>query len=307
MENRTFQQVFKFLHLHVMPSYIYPERFQDVFIEIVKAFKYPRTETLSARALFSVAAPHSYPAFLAVLSWMVDMCKDFDAIANHYANQGEDVDEEDRSEDANILFFDYSVATYSAFLNGANTFDEYYQKLLGLLDDLKAKYIENAKKVSEVNSRLQEQLNELKSKPDLKQKYLEERARMEKDMTKFEEYNNEMRKRIAKYTESIAKTERELKYLEAQCATVKQEHMEMQQVLKSHNTSLEEIGRLNDEQTALEKECANSQSLAQKLAKEQSTLENELSKQIAKVIWRQSFVFICHFTQKFYYHYLYFD
>ena len=75
LENRTFQQVFKFLHLHVTPDYIYPERFQDVFIDILKAFKYPRTDTLSPRALFSVAAPHSYPSFLAVLSWMVDMCK----------------------------------------------------------------------------------------------------------------------------------------------------------------------------------------------------------------------------------------
>ena len=75
LENRTFQQIFKFLHLHVTPDYIYPERFQDVFIDILKAFKYPRTDTLSPRALFSVAAPHSYPSFLAVLSWMVEMCK----------------------------------------------------------------------------------------------------------------------------------------------------------------------------------------------------------------------------------------
>ena len=47
----------------------------------------------------------------------------------------------------------------------------------------------------------------------MKEKCLEKRARMEKDMTKFEEYNNEMRKKVAKYTESIAKTEREAKEL----------------------------------------------------------------------------------------------
>ncbi|KAI9491323.1 HEC/Ndc80p family-domain-containing protein [Zychaea mexicana] len=283
LENRTFQQVFKFLHLHVVPNFVYPERFQDVFIDIMKSLRYPRADTLSARALFSVAAPHSYPSFLAVLSWMVDMCNDFDAIQNHYATREIEEEEEDPSQDLNILFFHYSVATYNAFLSGADSYEDYDEKVLHLLDNIKNKYTENAQKIADRKASLEDKLAQLKERPDLKQKCLERRERMERDMTKFEGYNTEMRKKVAKYTETIAKTEREVKELEAQLQQANNQKAEMEEKLKSYNISLEEITQLSDKQTQLERECVSAQSLAQQLVKKQSIAENELSQRIAKL------------------------
>ena len=57
----------------------------------------------------------------------------------------------------------------------------------------------------------------------------------------------------------------------------------MEEKFKSLNTSLEEIDRLYQKQTDLEKENANAQQLIQKLTKEQSIAENELSKLLLKV------------------------
>ena len=61
----------------------------------------------------------------------------------------------------------------------------------------------------------------------------------------------------------------------------------MEEKFKSLNTSLEEIDRLYQKQTDLEKENANAQQLIQKLTKEQSIAENELSKLLLKAQQQQ--------------------
>ena len=72
-------------------------------------------------------------------------------------------------------------------------------------------------------------------------------------------------------------------FIEGQCKRTEKEYAEIEEKFKSLNTSLEEIDRLYQKQTDLEKENANAQQLIQKLTKEQSIAENELSKLLSKV------------------------
>ncbi|KAI8137015.1 HEC/Ndc80p family-domain-containing protein [Fennellomyces sp. T-0311] len=281
---RTFQQIFKFLHLRLSPRYIYPDKFEDVFIDILKrSLRYPLADTLSPKALFSIAAPHSYPSFLALLLWMVDVCKFFDIASQRYAHSMLEEEDDDPSEDSNVLFFVYSWVTYCAFLNGSNDHKEYDDRLAQLFDEGERKYNADMAREDEENRVRQAKLDQLKSQTSPRDEQLRRRKDMEKDMIKFEEYTEEKKRRIAKYTESVSKIEHEKRLLEIQCAEVEKEHDLVRKRLESMAVSPEEVERMLQEQMDLETAIVDAQTLVQKLTKEKNNAEALYSKRLAMI------------------------
>lgn len=155
---RTFQDIFKFLHQRVVPGHVYvKDKFEDEFIDILKSLRYPLADTISPKALYSIAAPHSYPVFLALLLWMTKLCQvaiarkggglfteifimllQEEAIMDNENDQENDtgrqsLDNDEQADELSLLFYDYTSATYSAFMDGADEFSGIDAELKGMI------------------------------------------------------------------------------------------------------------------------------------------------------------------------------
>jgi kinetochore protein NDC80 len=73
---KEFQSIFKYLISEfVDPNMIWGKKFEDDCIAIMKDIRYPAMETLGKTALVAPGTPHTWPAILAMLNWLVDLCK----------------------------------------------------------------------------------------------------------------------------------------------------------------------------------------------------------------------------------------
>jgi kinetochore protein NDC80 len=75
---KEFQAIFKFLVHEIDPESEYKflqhgKKFEDEFIAILKDLRYPHADQISKTALQAVNSPHSWPAILAALHWMVEL------------------------------------------------------------------------------------------------------------------------------------------------------------------------------------------------------------------------------------------
>lgn len=73
---KEFQSIFKFLVNDLVdPGAAWGKKFEDDTLSILKDLKYPGMDSVSKTALTAPGAPQSWPNMLAMLNWLVDLCK----------------------------------------------------------------------------------------------------------------------------------------------------------------------------------------------------------------------------------------
>lgn len=73
---KDFQQAFKFLAEELVgPGLVWTKKFDDDCLAMLRDLKYPAIETLGRSALGAAGSERNWPLMLAMLSWMVDLCK----------------------------------------------------------------------------------------------------------------------------------------------------------------------------------------------------------------------------------------
>lgn len=110
---KDFQFVLEFLLRGVDPNYAMDSgktKFEDEVIGVFKALGYPFE--IRKQALYTVGSPHSWPALVATLTWLIDILE--------YDEEVQARKEEDCF-DADVtfkIFFDYLTKAYRKFLDG---------------------------------------------------------------------------------------------------------------------------------------------------------------------------------------------
>ncbi|KAI9315244.1 HEC/Ndc80p family-domain-containing protein [Dichotomocladium elegans] len=248
---RNFQQIFKHLHLHLVPGYQYVRRkFEDEYIDVLRSLRYPLAESLSPKGLYSIGAPHSTPMFIALLSWMVDLCKMVDELMTDAS------DEDDKNEhaDMNRLFNDYAIATYNRFMDGEDEYPDVDKKLHDIFDDFNKRYREEIARLKNEGEKLEQQLTQTEERHASMKALEGRRQEMEKDMAKFKEYCEDKKRRISKYEDLNEKLVQSIKQKEQELATAQEAYQKITTKLKENNISKEDIDQLSSEQLRLEKE-----------------------------------------------------
>ena len=73
---KEFQTMFRFIINDMIdPSLQWTKKFEDDCLMILKDLKYPAMETMGKTALGAPGTPQHWPMFLAMLSWLVELCK----------------------------------------------------------------------------------------------------------------------------------------------------------------------------------------------------------------------------------------
>ncbi|CAL4065635.1 unnamed protein product, partial [Meganyctiphanes norvegica] len=68
---KDFVNIFNFIYRHMDGSYQLPVKFEDDIPKLLKSFKYP--VQMSKSSFITVGSPHTWPAVLAMLSWLVEV------------------------------------------------------------------------------------------------------------------------------------------------------------------------------------------------------------------------------------------
>ncbi|CAO3596323.1 unnamed protein product [Absidia cylindrospora] len=278
---KEFENIFKFLILRLTSDYVFGHKFEDEFFDLLRTIRYPFIDSISPKSLYSIAAPHSLPRYLALLSWMVQSCSIVDRqrskIQRHIDQEGIiDTTKGMSSAQMDRLFLDYSVAKYNAFMQGKDGQEVY--------DELKAVFRAiNKSNIDRYNSILAEREDVLHVSKAIDER-LKAYDETQEKMKEIEKHITVYKNSISRYQEKNQRTTSGNQRIEADLidlANMEQRTIkeidEIKASIKNPEVTDEEIKRLGKLQSDLDMDIDRRRQTLDKLR--QSSWEMEMQVQ----------------------------
>ncbi|CAE1247475.1 NDC80 [Acanthosepion pharaonis] len=117
---KDFLKVFEFIVKHIEYKYKVPDKYEEEIPKYLRLLGYPFT--ISRSSMFAVGSPHTWPAVLAALVWLVDL-------VNTGLTMNEEIDklifpeDFDGASDSKLVF-KYLVDAYKSYMSGSDSFED---------------------------------------------------------------------------------------------------------------------------------------------------------------------------------------
>lgn len=175
--SRDFQKVFQFLISMCAPFEFY-RRFEEEVPASLKFLSYPFS--LSKSALSAVGSPHTWPALLCVLAWLVELLKYGNAAASKDLSPSEG-----KQLELHAIFREDLIKTYDDFLNGGHYFADLDAALEQKFQLRSAVIRDSNQEMEAVTKQLEERLADLRNNPTPLEQTSEHRRNLEVNVEKF--------------------------------------------------------------------------------------------------------------------------
>ncbi|KAI8091380.1 HEC/Ndc80p family-domain-containing protein [Gilbertella persicaria] len=157
--NREFQMIFKHLFLRIVPHYSYKRRFEEDAMVLIRQLGYPLADTINRKELLSIGAMHSNPTFIALLHWLVVVCK----IMDTPRLSDDEVDEEIDEEAVAQLLHAYAIAGYHKYMTGDDDMASLDQELEHIFERANQPNLHQIEIYTKSISALEQELAQLES------------------------------------------------------------------------------------------------------------------------------------------------
>ncbi|KAI8096216.1 HEC/Ndc80p family-domain-containing protein [Halteromyces radiatus] len=280
LASRDFQAIFKFLHNRLDPSYTYTKlKFEDEILDVLRILSYPFVDSISPKSLYSIAAPHSLPTFLALLSWMVDVCKVNDVLQGEierHMDQEADIhiNEEMGPDEMSMLFFDYSVSKYNAFMQGDDHSKFLDDELNSVFEAINEGGIERIKQVLVQKEKLQDDRKRLDEHMKLFNGIRQKKMATEQRIAQLNDDIEYQKRRETKYNNANSELERQTAKLSTAMTSLKDEMEVIRASIKDPHLTDTEIDELSSQQAKWDQEVETSSTKLQEI--QQLTWQNEM-------------------------------
>lgn len=117
LNSGNFQAMVRHLLKRTVPGIQLSRNFSEELPKALKTLQCPVADAITPKELLSVGAPHSYPNFLAVLSWLTDLSKMFQA-AENYKNPRYEEGFLFQKDYINWVFSRYAINAHEEYLRG---------------------------------------------------------------------------------------------------------------------------------------------------------------------------------------------
>jgi kinetochore protein NDC80 len=242
---KDFQLMFQFLYGKVDPNYKWTpgKKFEEEFLVLLKALKYPFAEQITKTQLQSVGSPHTWPVLLAVLIWMIELIM----VSQQIEYEG---DMDDGNVDGNEIFHVYLVKTYNEYLQGVENvgFSEELNELFHQKDELA---LNDIKRLDEENAELNTEWTKLKQETPPLVKIKQEKQNYESDIVKLNQWKEALLKKKSQIEEQLKSLNNDYEHLNNQLEKCASEKMELQQIVDNQELSPADIDRMNNERDQL--------------------------------------------------------
>jgi len=192
--SKDFQHILWFLVRQIDPSFTFEKRFEDEVPLLLKTLRYPFT--ISKTALHAVGSPHTWPALLAALSWILELLQYDEAARNATSAQAVVADSDGSSAESEFgkeLFFQYVSKTYDAFLGGDDEFEDLEAELSATFEQRDADTAEKVQSLEKNIETMRFELKELKCQESPVIELTKRKGQYEQDIEKFTKLLDKLR------------------------------------------------------------------------------------------------------------------
>ncbi|WRT65058.1 uncharacterized protein IL334_002000 [Kwoniella shivajii] len=255
---KEFQSIFRFLIVALIgPGLSWTKKFEDDALSILRDLRYPGLDSVSKTAFTAPGAPQSWPGMLAMLNWLVELCKAHDnwnnndcisdPILMHPSQLAMDHPYlEDR------LLWNFVSTTYDQWFDGgAEEFHEAESELKKMYDRASSA---TSEKVADLEAQVQKKMVELHQlhaqEPPLK-RMEDEYIQLMSDKTKFIAFIELHRQKAEKTRQAIVKIK---SAVSSQSDDLDQHRLELTQIelaVAAQNLAPDEVTRMNNERDSL--------------------------------------------------------
>eukprot|EP00180_Rhodochaete_pulchella_P002429 Plantae.Rhodophyta-Rhodochaete_pulchella.ctg3720.p1 GENE.Plantae.Rhodophyta-Rhodochaete_pulchella.ctg3720~~Plantae.Rhodophyta-Rhodochaete_pulchella.ctg3720.p1 ORF type:complete len:526 (+),score=126.61 Plantae.Rhodophyta-Rhodochaete_pulchella.ctg3720:309-1886(+) len=273
--SKDFQNMFIFLVRQLDPSFEFVSRFEDEVPALLKLYGYPYS--IPRSSLQAVGSPHTWPALLASLTWLLELVKYDKEVALKRAER-ESVDLDPVAEGARI-FFDYVRDTYDIFMGGDDDF--------GMLDrDLAAKFEIRDKGVrSEIESlekriaSLEEELEEAEKEEDPRIALKRKKEELTNNVDKFNQLIEQLKSHEGRLSLKLSEKEAAASSLESSLSKLAGDKESLQETLAVQESNAIDAQRIQRDRATLRSKLSHlsakrKDAEAEQVAEEAQVIEN---------------------------------
>jgi SMC interacting uncharacterized protein involved in chromosome segregation len=254
---KDFTDLFHFLYNQIFdPGHTWDPRtkINDEFVPLLKTMRYPYLDQVAKGLGGGVVAPHSWPALLGMLHWIVEYAK----VENAWAEaQSDPIFMDNLPADFGNdflprIFFDFTADAWEDFLDGKDHFPRQEAALNSVLEQRFQIKLATLEEHEKEQTTLRQEVAEL-SKASPREALDEEMRVLEEELDKLKE---QMMSFSAKHTaavDNISQVEHDILMLEKEKTAQEHRFAEVQEELKRQNLSPEEVSRLRRDREAFER------------------------------------------------------
>ncbi|KAL8521010.1 hypothetical protein ACS0TY_011523 [Phlomoides rotata] len=217
------------------------QKIEEDLTHALKVLRCPHK--LNKSALRAPGTPHSWPALLAVIHWLVQIIK-----YNDFT-----VDTSPGFEGDKMLM--YTLNSYLLYIRGDDeAVDALDEECMGEMTEWRDKVEEDVKSVTDHVKELEAKLEDLKSKPSPKEELEQKKAMMEKDVEKFHELIGTLDKHVVEVQKIKEEKERALEAKVEEMKRICGENEELKKKIEDQGINMRDAERMKRELQAVERD-----------------------------------------------------
>lgn len=255
---KDFELIFQWLYHRMDPSYMFRMKMDAEVPQVLKQLRYPYERSITKSALSAVGGT-SWPTFLGMLHWLMQLAKMSDQFAvgaydDATIESGIDVT-------GDRICFEFLADAYRTWLSLDDDQDDKADEVIKphvdamgrKFDEANAKYLDQMKMLEAEHRALQDQIDEL-SKTGPKISKLEEQIKiLEEDRSKFEKWNSSVEAKVGRSEEKAKIIQQEIQRTKGELQDLENEKDELQSIVDNRGITVQDIDRMNSERERLQK------------------------------------------------------
>jgi kinetochore protein NDC80 len=229
--SKDFNNIILFLFLQIDPNFKLTGKFEDEVIAMFKQLKYPYQ--ISKTSLVAVGTPHTWPALLATILWMIELLSYDEEVITSNKKQELDFDPDD-STASEKAFYSYLHNSYQFFLSGDDTTcDDLESQFLATFDVQNNTIVNQIQAMDDRNAALELEILNIEKHhailPELQHKKLD----YIKDIEKFKSLIQQLKKHKEQLESKSSERHSECCRIEASIVGIQQEIEELKQTIST--------------------------------------------------------------------------
>ncbi|KAI0742721.1 HEC/Ndc80p family-domain-containing protein [Daedaleopsis nitida] len=234
-------------------------RFEDHFMQALRAMKYPYVNQVDQRWLSTPGAMNSWPTLLGMLHWLTELGKAHRHYpeSRHPTLQDPDLIPDEFDDDNNnhlALALQYNETAYEVFLQGQDVFHEQEKLLEERYARKDARVLVDLEQMRERLREIQFEWEQLKRSAPPYEELKKDNDSLKRDKFKFEEILRRWEERKQKWLREVQDIRTEVTYKLTTLDKLRAENHQLADVVKEQNLSEEEVLRMKTEHENLSRE-----------------------------------------------------
>lgn len=239
---KEFQRIFRFIAGFIDPSAEFgvDKRFGDDVVSFIRGLRYPHASEINKSQLLAIT-PHTWPALLSMLAWLVELCGAAGEVDAHIAP----IDE------CNRIFYEYVYSSYSCFMENrddGDAIEEELEERMRELNQEKARIISvNKKRLAEVQNAVAQTQGDENAVASQQKRI----SQIDTDMRKLVSLTPHQKGKMQKYTKLLAEVRGSIEEAGAEVKALEREHAQLERSVSAQQIKPEDVEEMNKERNEL--------------------------------------------------------